>query len=149
VWDVFANQSEHFASFVTPLLSLLPPNDYMILVGKTEKKSYIIAKWPFDQIQFPLNFGLTYLAFRSKLTFKVQLSNLPSLVIIILIFFSRWESPPNISGPSSSAWLRWWRTSCCSSVLSLLSCWHSLQVYPTSSIWLQVLKLQSIPFWLP
>ena len=62
------------------------------------------------------------------------------------IFFFRWESPPNISGPSSSAWLRWWRTFCCSSVLSLLSCWHSLQVYPTSSIWLQVLISQSIPF---
>ena len=74
----------------------------------------------------------------TKLTFKVQLLK-PVLWLLFFFFFFRWESPPNISGPSSSAWLRWWRTFCCSSVLSLLSCWHSLQVYPTSSIWLQVL----------
>ena len=72
-----------------------------------------------------------------ELTFKVQL--LKPVLWLLFLFFFRWESPPNISGPSSSAWLRWWRTFCCSSVLSLLSCWHSLQVYPTSSIWLQVL----------
>jgi hypothetical protein len=53
----------------------------IILVGISKNKSV-------KTLPVILDLQFTFLAFRSKLTFKVQLSNPPSLVIIILIFFS-------------------------------------------------------------